>query len=129
MGRHFSEVDFFCDIFDGFLKICRYFEAWGVLTMLIVKLRNAVKICDKITFCAARFSWIKVRYLTDSRFKRVGVFRRMTFLAKSRRNSGGQSSDITVCIKSSQKSHLKKSHFFFSSHSIIKICKIACLIL
>ena len=64
--------------------------------MLIVKLRNAVKICDKMTFCTARFSWIKVRHLTDSRFKRVGVFRRMTFLAKSRRNSGGQSSDITV---------------------------------
>ena len=62
--------------------------------MLIVKLRNAVKICDKMTFCTARFSWIKVRHLTDSRFKRVGVFRRMTFLAKSRRNSGGQSSDI-----------------------------------
>ena len=88
MGGHFSEDDFFRDIFDGFLKICCYFEAWGVLTMLIVKLRNAVKICDKMTFCAARFSWIKVRHLTDSRFKRVGVFRRMTFLAKSRRNSG-----------------------------------------
>ena len=86
MGRHFSEVDFFRGIFDGFLKICCFFEAWGVLTILIVKLRNAVKICDKMTFCAARFSWIKVRYLTDSRFKRVGVF-----LRKSRRNSGGQS--------------------------------------
>ena len=89
MGRHFSEVDFFRGIFVGFLNICCYFEAWGVLTILIVKLRNAVKIYDKMTFCAARFSWIKVRHLTDSRFKRVGGFRRMTFLAKSRRNSGG----------------------------------------
>ena len=68
----------------------------------IVKLRNAVKICDKITFCTARFSWIKVRHSTDNNFKRVGFFRRMTYLAKSRRNSGGQSSDITVPLKEYQ---------------------------
>ena len=64
--------------------------------MVIIKSRNAVKIRDKMTLCPARFSQINVRHLTDRWFKRVGVFRRMTFLAKSRRNSGGQSSDITV---------------------------------
>ena len=67
--------------------------------MLIVKLRNAVKICDKMTFCTARFSWIKVRHLTDSRFKRIGGFRWMTFLAKSRNSGGTVFSKISIINK------------------------------
>ena len=46
----------------------------GELMKVMIKSRNAVKISDKLTFCAARFSSIKVRHLTDSRFKWVGAF-------------------------------------------------------
>ena len=74
MGRHFSEVDFFRSIFDGILLKFAILSKNGVLTMVIIKSRNAVKIRDKMTFCPARFSQINVRHLTDCRFKWVRGF-------------------------------------------------------
>ena len=72
MGRHFLVVGFFQSILDEILKICYYFEEWRDLTMVFIKFRNAVKISDKMTFCAVQFSPINIRHLTDSGFKWVG---------------------------------------------------------
>ena len=40
--------------------------------MVFIKFRNAVKISDKMTFCAVQFSPINIRHMTDSGFKWVG---------------------------------------------------------